>query len=192
MTSWSSAEIPEPVSRTQMRTSFPTTARPDRDAVVGDRVLHRVVREVHHGLGQALPVAEDHPAADPVEAPAARGERGRLREQLVREELEVDPLAAEEVRMLGLGEQLEVVDDPADPVELVEDERGRRPPLLRVVPEELQVASTYRQRVAELVARVLDELPLALEDGLESVEHRVEAPRHLGGLAGRRAPRFAA
>ena len=63
--------------------------------------------------------------------------------------------------MLGLGEQLEVVDDAADAVELVEDERGRRAPLLGVVAEELEVAAADRERVAELVARVLDELALA-------------------------------
>ena len=176
--------MPDPVSRTQTRTSFPTTDAADRDAVVRHRVLHGVVREVHDGLRQALPVGEDHPTADPVESPAARRERRRLGEELVRQQLEVDPLAAEEVGMLGLREELEVVDDPSDPVELVEHERGRRPALLRIVAQELEVPAADRERVAELVACVLDELALTLEDGLESVEHAVEAPCHLGGLAG--------
>ena len=50
--------------------------------------------------------------------------------------------------------------------------------------EQLEVAAADRERVAELVVRVLDELALALEDRLEPVEHRVEAARHVGGLSG--------
>ena len=47
---------------------------------------------------------------------------------------------------------------------------------------QLEVAADDRERVAQLVAGVVDELALAAHHGLEPVEHRVEASRHLGGL----------
>jgi hypothetical protein len=123
-------------------------------------------------------VGENGSFADGVDLPRARGECARLRNQLVRELAQLHPLVPYEVRMLGLGEQLKVVHDPAHPVELVHDERERQPVLVGIRSEELEVPAADRERVAELVACVLDERALASEDRFQPVEHRVEAARH--------------
>src|SRR5918999_1534096 len=150
---------------------------PDRDRLVLERVLHGVVSEVHHRLRQALAIGEEEPLSGLVKLPPASSERTGLGEELVPDELELHPFRPEEVRLLGLGEHLQVVDDPPHSIELVQDERDRPSLIFRVLPEQLQVATADRERVAQLVARVLDEFPLAAEHRLEPVEHRIERAR---------------
>jgi hypothetical protein len=79
----------------------------------------------------------------------------------VREELEVDVLRAEKVRLLSLHEDAQIIEDPLHPLELLPYERDRLAPFLGFVAEQLELPATDRDWVAKRVARVLDQLPLA-------------------------------
>ena len=175
-------------SRPPGRCRRPTAARGRRagrcrrDHVAVDRVLHRVVGEVHHGLGQALAVRGQAPGPHPVQAPLASGEPGHLAHQLLGEDVEVEVLQAQEVDALGLGQGEEVVDEATHAIQLVHDERDGLPTLVRVVPQQLEVTADDRDRRAQLVAGIADERPLAAERGLQAVEHVVERARELADL----------
>ena len=146
----------------------------ERDPVASRGVLDGVLREAHHRLGEPLAVGADLPERDRLALPAPRRERGRLRHQLVRELVDVDVLQPQEVGPLGLRERQQVVDEAAHPVQLVGDEGDRLAPLLGVLAQQLEMAADDRDRRAQLVARVGDEVALAGERGLQPVEHGVE------------------
>src|SRR5688572_7115605 len=99
-----------------------------------------------------------------VELPAALSEGAGLGAELARENPEVDPVGAEEVRLLGLRQELQIVDGRPLPVELVHDERDRRSLFFGVVAEQLEVTAADRQRVPQLVAGILYEFSLAPKD----------------------------
>ena len=63
-------------------------AEPDRLALAG--VADGVLGQVHDRLGEPLLVGDDDPDPGAVEAPVAVAEAARLREQVVREQVEVD------------------------------------------------------------------------------------------------------
>ncbi len=155
-------------------------AEPDRVAL--GRVLRGVLGELDDRLRDALAV-EDHVAvAQVLEPPVARRQRPGLVQELVGEGREVDRSETQEVGPVGLGEDEQVVDHPAHPVELVHDEVERLPPRLGVVLEDLQVPSDDRDRGPELMAGVVDEVPLRGEGDLQPVEHVVEGARELGDV----------
>ena len=78
--------------------------------------------------------------------PVARRERRHLGVALVRQPATSTGAELQEVGLLVLGEEQQVFDDPRHPVELVDDERERRLPLLGVVVEQLEVAADDRER----------------------------------------------
>ena len=104
---------------------------------------------------------------------------------------EVDRGRTHEVGPVALGEQDQVADQAGHPVDLVEQQllglghlRGR------AGVEELEVAAHHRERRAQLVAGVVEELPLADERLLEPVEHAVDGAGEGGDVvvAGDREP----
>ena len=131
-------------------------------------MLDGVLRELHDGLGEPLAVGGEPAGPRLREPPVAVRERLRLREQLVGEHVEVERAGAQEVGLLGLGEQQQVVDEARHPVELVGHERDGLLALARVVAEQLEVAADDRDRRAQLVAGVDDERALARERGLRA------------------------
>jgi signal transduction histidine kinase len=85
-------------------------------------------------------------------------------------------------RRIPVDEQQQVVHEPAHAVELVGHELDRLGALLGIVFEQLEVPAHDRDRRAQLVAGVADELLLARERILEPVEHLVEGAREVGEL----------
>ena len=71
--------------------------------------------------------------------------------------------AAQEVPVLGVGEHEQIVDIAVHPVELVVDQRGGLGALVRIVAGELEVPPYDRDRRAQLVGDVVEELALANE-----------------------------
>ena len=140
------------------------------------------MRELHHRLGEALAVGDDHALRGVLDAPGAICERLALGAGLCGQRGEVDAVEAQEIGLLGLGEHEQVVDDARHPVDLVEDQRHCLAVLVGVVAEQLEVPADDRQRCAQLVTGVIDEPALRCERGLHPVEHRVEPRRELGDL----------
>src|SRR5918999_1580267 len=98
--------------------------------------------------------------------------------------LKIDPFGSDEVWLLCLREQLQIVDHPPHPVELAHDQFDGPTSISWIIPQELEVSATDRERIAQFMAGVLDEGALVSKDRLETIEHRVEAARHLGSIAG--------
>ena len=156
--------------------------RAQRDPVSFGGVLDGVLDELDDCLGQSLAVRDDDAGAAALETPVARPERPGLLLELVRQRLDVHGLEPEEVGLLGLGQKQEVVDDAAHAVELVHHQRDRLAALLRVAFEELEVSPDDRDGRLELVAGIVDEVPLRLERSFEPVEHVVEGGRQVRDL----------
>ena len=140
----------------------------------GDGVLDGVLRELDHGLGDALRVEGCLAVGHSVEQPVALAERPRLDEDVRGQLGELDRLRGDEVGALGLGEQQQVLDDAAHPVELVRDETYRLLAVGGIVAHQLQMAAHDGDGRTQLVPRVVDELPLRGERALQPVEHPVE------------------
>ena len=153
-----------------------------RDPVALVRVLYGVLRELHHRLGEPLTIGRQTAHADAVALPVARRERRGLRHQLLGERVEVDVAHLHEVRLLGLGEQEQVVDEARHAVKFVADQLDRVAALVGIVAEQLEVAADDRDRRAQLVPGVGDEFLLHGERRLQAIEHRVERPPELGEL----------
>ena len=149
------AVVPDPEARLA-----PGHDRADRDRLAAVGVARGVLGQLHDGLREALAVGDDHALAADVDDPLARGERLHVREEAVGQRADVDRVEIEEVGFLAAGEEQQVLDDPAHPVELVGDERERLAPLLRVVLEQLEMAAHDRQRRLQLVRRVVGEAAL--------------------------------
>src|SRR5919106_2783943 len=132
--------------------------RPDHHGLLRPCVLHGVAREIHDGLRQAMAVGDESSLAAVVERPPAWANRVRFGGELLCEEPDVYRLRVKKIRVLCLREQLQVVDDPSHPVELAQDERDRPTPLLRFVPEQLEIPDADRDRVTQLVGYVVDKL----------------------------------
>ena len=150
------------------------------DLVAVGRVPHGVGRQLEQRLRQPLGVGHHERLCGAVEHPGPRPEGACLPEDVGDEPVDVDVLHVQEVRAPRLGERDEVVDQPAHAVELVQEQRPglldvRRP----VGVHELEMPAEDGQRGAELVPRVVEELLLGAERGLEPVEHRVHRPRQL-------------
>ena len=104
---------------------------------------------------------------------------------------EVDGPRADEVGPVALGEQDQVADQAGHPVDLVEQQLAGLGDLLGAADvEQLEVAAQDGQRRLELVAGVVEELPLPDERRLEPVEHPVDGPGERGDVvvAGDREP----
>ena len=123
---------------------LPVHRRPDPDLVPDLGVGDRVLRQVHHRLGDPLAVGDDRPRRRRVDRPAAIGHPARLGYELVGELGEAHGLELEEVGALGLREQQQVVDEAAHPIELAGDQRDRLAPARLVgnvsLGEQLEVA----------------------------------------------------
>ena len=89
----------------------------------------------------------------------------------------------QEVRPSRLRQDQQLVDEPCHAVELVDDQVARALTLIgRAFVEQLKVAAHDRQRRAQLVANVVEEVALIGERGLQAVEHLVERARQLRHL----------
>ncbi len=109
-------------------------------------------------------------------APGRRRARHRLLHELI------EPHVLDRVGRLLLARQLdEVADQAAQLLQLLDDVAQQPPPLLLGQPrrqrQHLDVRAQARQRRAQLVRGVGDELPLAADRRLQRAEHRVEGAR---------------
>ena len=150
-----SAGIPGPVSLTVTTTWPPVRARRDRHLSLVVHDLDRVQDEVQEDLLHLSPVRLDD--RDVVAEVADDLDRGVFR--VVPEHVE-DPLdeavkiGRDQVHRLGAGEQQEIVDGPAQPVDLMDDldaDVVTRVPLGVALEEDLAAAPDARQRVSDLV-----------------------------------------
>ena len=185
----SASGTPGPVSRTHSRTDASSIADPIAivSPLVG--VLDGVVGELQHGLGDPLLVHRHDPLGGVVEVPVAVGQAAGLGQQGVGQPLQADGRGGEEVGAVGLGEQDQVADQPRHPVDLVEQQRAGLGDLVGVVGvEQLEVTLQHGERRLELVAGVVEELPLADERELEPGEHVVERAGERGDVVVARAP----
>ena len=129
------------------------------------RVLDRVARQVAQRLGEAVGSAASVPSGTGPSSKRRSAVRLSAVPQLLDERVQVDRLGPQEVGLLGLGEQQQVVDEPADagdlglhePLDAAHLVAGRV--LLRG--QHLELAADHRQRRAQLVRGVGDELALA-------------------------------
>src|SRR5699024_955933 len=130
----------------------------ERDRITLAGVLDGVLRELEHGLGDALGVQAGLPLGDLVDAPAPVGQGGDLRLEGHGEQGDVHALdRAQEVRTVRLGQGEQVGDDPAHPVQLPGDQTHGGSAGVRVVVHELQVPADDRDGGAQLVPGVVDE-----------------------------------
>jgi hypothetical protein len=122
--------------------------RAEGDLVTFLRVLDRVLGELYDRLRQPLPVGDDDASADGVQVPLAAPDGARLRLQLVGQLRHVDEVELQEVRLVRLGQQQQVVDDPAHAIELVQHDFDRALPLVGILVGELQMPAHDRDRRA--------------------------------------------
>ena len=127
------ARCPGPCRGWRARSRRPPAGRRTPMLVAVAGVLHRVVGEVQHGLGDALPVDAQPCPRGGARAPSrASPSVGRLRERARRCSSSTSTGGeAEEVRLLRLREKEQVVDEAAHAVELVGDELDGLAALLR-------------------------------------------------------------
>ncbi len=118
------------------------------------------------------------PSGTRTELEPAVGGQAEAIPELGDEAAELDRLGAQEVRPLGLGEDEEVVHQPADPPDLRLDEALDVPDLLLgrvgLRRQYLELSPDHGQRRAQLVRGVGDELALAGKGLGEPVQHVVE------------------
>ena len=153
---------------------------------MGDRVAEQVAQR----LGEPVGVGEQRARGQLPKLVAARREQGGPVPELLDEARERDRLDAQELGLLGLGEQQEVVNEAGD-AERSPPARGAPPAGpprggLSLGGEHLQLAADHGERGAQLVRGVRDERALARERVGEAVEHVVEGVRehpHLLALA---------
>lgn len=158
-------------------------ARADADLVLRSGVPHGVVRQLEQGLGEPLRVGDDAEPGAPVGPPTAWPQSGGLVTDLVNQSVEVDRSGPEEVGAAGLGQHDQVVDQAAHPVQLIQDQGADVGHLVGIGGvEHFEVALDDRQWGAQFVARVIEEMLLGLEGGLESVEHRVDRSGQLADV----------
>jgi hypothetical protein len=145
-------------------------------------VLDGVGGQLDERLGEALAVGQDGRLGQAGDPPAPRSQGPGLGQDLHGQVGHVHRSQGQEVRLLGLGEHDEVVDNAAHPVQLVGDQGGGVAAVRRVVAHQLQVAADDRDRGAQLVAGVVQEPPLGGEGRLQPVEHVVEGAGQLGDV----------
>ena len=82
------------------------------------RVVDRVCNEVAQGLGEAIGIGAEDARRHDTQLKAARREQAHPVPQLGHVGAEIDRFAAQELRLLALGEQQQVIDQAADPGDL--------------------------------------------------------------------------
>ncbi len=151
-----------------------------------DRVGHQVAQRLRQPVG----VGDQRPRRHRPQFEAAIGKQADPVPQVPHEPPQVDRREPQELRLLGLRQQQQIVDQPRHARDLGLHEtlhpahlrRGR----LGLGRQHLQLAADHRQRRAQLVRRVRHERPLARERLRQAVEHVVERVRqhpHLLALA---------
>ncbi len=156
----------------------------DADGVVVSGELHRVRGELHDRLGDPLAIGDDDHRVRRITAPVPYAERSDLLVGLEHHLTKIYRVGVKEVGTLGHGQQEEVVDDTAHPVDLVDDQTDGVPTLrgCRICVDRLSMTADHRQRCSQLVTGVVEELPLRLERPFETGKHLVEGRGDLGGL----------
>ena len=164
----------------------PVHARADGDLIPVLGVFDGVVGEAGQRLRHALAIGDDAAWARRVHGPLAVGHAAHLADQLIQKRIQVHCLELQEIGTLRTGQQREVFDETAHPVELVGHELDGRPALGGILGvllgEQLEVSAHDRDRSAEVMAHVAHELSLARECIRQSIEHPVEGRRQLGEL----------
>ena len=172
--SWSGG-MPGPLSLTEI-SSRPSRARADdRDAVAGVGVGDGVADEVAEHLGESVGVGLER-AVDGLELEVALAEQRQVAPEVLEELAQLDRARLDQLTCLGAGEREHVADEP---VELVEAAQQRRRCLRagcarRFRGRAARPGRAARERRAELVGGVRDEVALAFERPLEPLEHAVE------------------
>jgi hypothetical protein len=152
----------------------PLAGEPDLISRTGvlDRVLdQRIQREP-----QSIEIPDHRRRLGRLQPPAPINRSPAL--QRVRQELvNVDRRPGQEVRILAGGEQQQPVGEAAQPEQLVHDDPGVLGQLgiAAAPPDQLGVTERHRDRRAQLVGGVLDELALALEQAEVGVRHQTMA-----------------
>ena len=165
----------------------------EADESAGRRVLDRIAHEVADRLREAVGIAVQLATgrARELEAPVGR-DPVRLVEP-VEPWRDRDRLLPQPATLLGLREQQQVLDEPLhaldlDPYEALDPLHVARLDV-RLAGEHLELAADDRQRRAQLVRSVGDEVTLAVERALEPVEHVVERVGERPDLVARARPR---
>ena len=141
-------------------------------------VVDRVCNEVAQGLGEAIGIGAEDARRHDTQLKAARREQAHPVPQLGHVGAEIDRFAAQELRLLALGEQQQVIDQAADPGDLSPREaldaanlRGGR---CFLGGQHFELAANHGQRRAKLVRGVGEECSLSRERLGETVQHVVE------------------
>jgi hypothetical protein len=106
---------------------------------------HRVLGERQHRLRHAFGVADDPSAAPGHDAPAAITESGGLGQQRVGEIRQADRRKPQELPILRGSQRVEIIDEPAHPVELLDHQRHAVGPPVRIEQQQLQVPAAHGQ-----------------------------------------------
>ena len=130
----------------------------------GGRVLDCVADEVAQRLCEPVGVGAQRARGNRTELEAARREQAHPIPQLLHEERQIDRLDAQELRLLGLGQQQQIVHEPADPRDLSLHQALDAAHLLDrgvgLGREHLELTADHRQRRAQLMRGVGDERAL--------------------------------
>ena len=155
------------------------------DLAVAGRELHRVVQQVRDGAFQRGGIAQDRHRLQARVEGDVRSATGRPGQRRLHHLRHVEPLRLA-LEMVIAGQRHQVTDEGRELTELggdVVENLGagtlRQHPGLVVGHQQLNVGAHRRQRGAQLVAGVGDQLSLLLPRSLETLQHQVETARQL-------------
>ena len=183
--------MPGPESATEIVSRSPLHARHDVDAVIGLGVRDRVSHEVSQHLGEPVGVGVQC-ALDGLQVEVALAEQRQVATQVFEEVGEIDRLGLDKPARLGAREREHVGDEAVHLVEAAEQRDGALVAALLVglAVEQLDLRAQHRERRAQLVRSVGDEVALAREGPLQPGQHAIERRRqhaHLAAPARRRS-----
>ena len=150
---------------------------PDEALALGG-VVDRVGGQVAEGLSQPVRIGSQRSRGDRTEFEMPVGGQADPVPQLAHEAVEIDALGTQEVRVLGLGQEQEIVNETADARDLAVHVLLGAPDVVGggvlLGRQHLELPPDHRDRGPQLVRGIGDELPLSLELAGEAVEHVVE------------------
>ena len=150
-----------------------------------DGVAHEVAQHLREPVGVGVSVP---PTA--VQLEVALAEQRQIAAHVLEETVEVDRLRLDQLAALGAGERQHVGDEAVELVEAAQQRDGAfvAAQLVGLAVEQLDLGAQHRERRAQLVRGVGDEVALALERPLEPLEHVVERRGQDPHLASRARP----
>jgi hypothetical protein len=138
---------------------------------VSDGISHQVAHHLVEPIWIALERSayRDH-------LKVAVSEQRQVSPNILEELTEIDRARLDQLACLGARERQHVAHQPVELVEAAQQRRGFlvTVPLIALAVEQLDLRPQHRQRRAQLVGRVRDELALTLERALQALEHPIE------------------